>query len=90
MCNINQCMAPFRHVYQAILTDHGVVVWVLIAPKTQSFGIVFSHVTNLSNFFKRLRQLRRIVDIKVNMSPLFRYRSPFHQRLGLQAGFNGQ
>ena len=90
MRDIDQCMAPLGHLNQAISANQRIVVNVFVVPKPQGSGIVFGHMPHFGDFFQRLGQLLRVVDIEINPRPFFRHCTPFHQRLGLQPRLNGQ
>ena len=88
MCNVDQRMAPSRHFNQAIGAHQRVVVDQLVAPESQSSRLVLCNVAHFSHFLQRLCQLSRIVDIQIHAGPFFGNRTPLHQRLGLQTGFD--
>ena len=59
-------------------------------PEAQGLGFVLADVPDLGDLLEGLGELRRVVDIEVHAGPLLGGHAPFHQRLRLQAGFDGQ
>ena len=84
MRDIDQGVAPFRHLDHSIRANAGIVFRMVVVPETEQTRILLGHMAHLGDLFHRLRQLRRIIHIQINARPLFRHHPPFHERLALQ------
>ena len=90
MGNIDERMAPARYLDEPVEPDRRIVLRLAVVPKAQRPRLVRGDQINLSHLFQRLRQLRRIIHVQVNLLPFFRRRAPVHQRLRLAARLNGK
>ena len=88
--HVDQGVAPLRYFDQSVRPHQRVVVGHLVVPETQGGRFRLAHPAHLSHLLNRLGQLFRVIDIQINAFPLVGRIAPVQQRLGLQAGFNGQ
>ena len=58
MGEIDQCMAPFRDLHDAIRICHRIVIGRVVVPETKGSGFVLGNLAYFGNFFERLGQLR--------------------------------
>ena len=90
MRNIDERMTPFRHFDEPVGAGKGVVFRRAVVPEAERARFVLGYMPHFGDFFERLRQLRRIVQVQADLQPFFRCHAPFLQCPRLQTRFNGQ
>ncbi len=88
--HVDQRVAPFRHLDQAVRPDQRVVVRQLFIPETQRSRFGLADAAHLGHFLDRTCELLGIVDVQVNTFPFVRGIAPVQQGLGLQPRLDGQ
>jgi hypothetical protein len=62
----------------------------VLVPEAQGLGLVLGDAADLGDLLEGLASCAGIVDVEVDAVPLLGHHAPFHQRLRLQARFDGE
>ena len=88
--HVDERMAPFGHLDQAVGPQRRVVIGQLVVPEPEGTRLVLGDTPDLGHFLDGLGQLLGIVDVQIDPLPLAWRIAPVQQGLRLQAGFDGK